>query len=450
MTFTTQDIAVSTCGILLGDPDIEWQGCEIDTRRDVRGKVFFALQGEKVDGHAFIDKAIEQGCAAIVASSEVVSSIPVIQVEDVRKALFQLALFTRDKLGVGTTIAITGSVGKTTTKDLLAQLLGEGVVASAASFNNDLGIPLTLLDAVGAKNLVVEVGANACGEIEPLAQLVSPDIAIITSIQKAHLEGFGSLDTILEEKVKLLESLSSTGIAIVPIDVPIDRFELECERITIGESKDANVRVRTRCDEDGRALLDIGAGFVTLQLLGKHNAMNAACAIVAAKYTLARQGEDVSLHSLLEKLANITGPSGRLRKIEICGVTFIDDTYNANPASMNAAVETFLCLKGRRNIAILGDMLELGDQCCIEHRRLGGYLSKQEIDTIFLVGPAMAAAAKVLPNAIHEQDASDEAMQRIASSLRKDDVVLLKGSRGIQLERIVEQLQSLQTKVSLQ
>lgn len=450
MTFTTHDIADATSGILRGDPATHWQGCEIDTRRDVRGTVFFALQGEKVDGHAFIDTAIEQGCVAIVASREVVCSVPVIQVEDVRKALFQLAKYLRNKLGVGTTIAITGSVGKTTTKDLLAKLLGEGVVASPASFNNDLGIPLTLLDAVGAKNLVVEVGANAFGEIEPLAQLVSPDIAIITSIQKAHLEGFGSIDTILQEKIKLFKSLRSDGIAIVPIDVPTNRFEMECERITIGESTEADVRIRMRCDENGHALLDIGEGFVTLQLLGKHNAMNAACAIVAAKHTLARQGEDVSLHTLLEKVAHIPGPSGRLRKIDVCGMTIIDDTYNANPASMNAAIETFLCMNGRRNVAVLGDMLELGDQCDIEHRCLGEFLLKQKIDSIFLVGPAMSAAAKVLPNAIHEQDASVAAMQRIANSLRKDDVVLLKGSRGIQLERIVEQLQAMQAKVSMQ
>ena len=351
-------------------------------------------------------------------------------------------------MNVTTTIAITGSVGKTTTKDLLAKLLGEGTVASPASFNNDLGIPLTILNETDSQNLVIEVGANACGEIEPLARLVAPDIALITSIQKAHLVGFGSLGAILQEKIKLFGELQTDGVAIVPEDVPVDGEALPCILITVGESKHADVRVRTKCDENGFACLDVGKGFVTLNMLGKHNAMNAACAIVAAKYTFARQGEDTSLHDCLVKLASISGPDGRLSKFDLCGMTFMDDSYNANPASMRAAIETLGTMQGTRKIAILGDMLELGEQCDVEHRSLGGYLAKHTIDQIILVGSAMESAAKLLPNAVHEQSADELTMFRIAKSLREGDLVLLKGSRGLQLERVIEQVRALSVKVS--
>jgi len=445
---TTKEVADATGGSLTGDGSVVLCGGEIDTRRDVQGKVFFALQGQKSDGHLFIERAIECGCSAVVVSKNVTASVPVILVEDTRLALFQLATFVRSQMNVTTTIAITGSVGKTTTKDLLAKLLGEGTVASPASFNNDLGIPLTILNETDSQNLVIEVGANACGEIEPLARLVAPDIALITSIQKAHLVGFGSLGAILQEKIKLFGELQTDGVAIVPEDVPVDGEALPCILITVGESKHADVRVRTKCDENGFACLDVGKGFVTLNMLGKHNAMNAACAIVAAKYTFARQGEDTSLHDCLVKLASISGPDGRLSKFDLCGMTFIDDSYNANPASMRAAIETLGTMQGTRKIAILGDMLELGEQCDVEHRSLGGYLAKHTIDQIILVGSAMESAAKLLPNAVHEQSADELTMFRIAKSLREGDLVLLKGSRGLQLERVIEQVRALSVKVS--
>jgi UDP-N-acetylmuramoyl-tripeptide--D-alanyl-D-alanine ligase len=427
-------------GTLSGDESARWSGAEIDTRRDVRDKVFFALQGEQTDGHAFIDKAIEGGCVAIVVSKNVTASVPVIQVENPRRALFLLAQFVRAKLDIRSTIAITGSVGKTTTKNILSSLLGSGTMASPASFNNDLGIPLTLLSAVGSTNLVVEVGANACGEIEPLAKLVAPDIAVITSIQKAHLEGFGSVDAILNEKMKLFESLQTDGIAIIPSDVDFDETNIPGQLLRVGESNDADIRVLTCCDEHGYAKLDIGEGFVTLRMLGKHNAMNAALAIVAARFAFQRQGEEYSLHELLKRVSLFEGTAGRLLKEEFNGITIIDDAYNANPASMNAAIEMFSRMKAPRKILVLGDMLELGDQSDVEHRRIGGLVAKQSFDKVILVGNAMASAAKVLLEAIHEEKICDQTMRRIAHSFDEGDVVLLKGSRGLKLERIVESL----------
>jgi UDP-N-acetylmuramoyl-tripeptide--D-alanyl-D-alanine ligase len=455
VNFTTSGLANALGGTMSGDGAVIWMGVEIDTRRDVKGKVFFALRGTQSDGHEFLSAAIAGGCAAVVVSQPTEASVPVIQVEDTRKALFRLSSVVRSQLGVETTIAITGSVGKTTTKDLLAQLLGDSVTASQASFNNDLGVPLTLLDAVDSKYLVVEVGANEPGEIEPLAKLVSPDIAIITTIQKAHLEGFGSISTILKEKTILLKALQEGGIAIIPESVPVDGFELDCDVIIIGESDSSDIRVRIRCNEDGYAMLDVGEGFVTLKLLGKHNAMNAACAIVAAKYALARSEEPPTLHDLLQKVALYEGTQGRLARITIPSsvsnsgseVIFIDDSYNANPASMQAAIESFSMVSGRRKVMILGDMLELGEHAQLEHHNIGCMLSNLHIDQLFLVGQEMSSAAKILPFATYESQSDDGVIDRIAKSLQDGDVVLLKGSRAMKLERIIAQFEKLTTKV---
>lgn len=448
MNYTTSGLANAVGGILTGEAGASWDGAEIDTRRDVQGKLFFALQGNQTDGHEYIKAAVEGGCAAVVVSQDTTASVPVVQVSDTRKSLFRLATVVRSQLLARTVIAITGSVGKTTTKDLLAQILGSGVTASPASFNNDLGIPLTLIGAVGSRNVVVEVGANELGEIEPLAKLVAPDIAIITSIQKAHLAGFGSVATILQEKTKLLEALGSSGLAIVPESVPIDGFELACDVCTIGKSDAADIRIRTACDEEGSAMLDVGDGFVTLQLLGEHNALNAACAIVAAKYTLERNGEPTSLHDLLERVAMLNGMQGRLMRVEHSGVTFIDDSYNANPASMKAAIGMFSKISGKRKIMVLGDMLELGEHTEVEHRSIGGVLKGLQVDKLFLVGDAMGTASKVLPDAIHLSTVDEDMISTIAASFEEGDVVLLKGSRELQLERIIEHFEKPTMKVS--
>lgn len=444
-------MALAIGGVLHGSEDQVWCGAEIDTRRDVEGKLFFALRGSQTDGHEYIEQAVAQGCAAVVSTKPLDVQVPNIQVDDTRVALLELAKFVRSTYDLHSAIAITGSVGKTTTKNILGALLGEGAVISPRSFNNDLGIPLTLLSATDADDLVIEVGANACGEIKPLAELISPNIAILTSIQKAHLEGFGSIEAIVREKVALLEALPKDGVAIVADDIRFDRSALRCHIRTVGESNDADIRISTSHDASGCAVLDMGQGPVRLQLLGKHNALNGALAIVAANIAYSNKGAQQDYHTLLHRLANVKGPAGRLHKMRFidAGVTLIDDSYNANPASMTAALETFAMMRGHRTVAILGDMLELGAESDVEHRRLGGVLSNLDLDQVVLVGGAMEATKKVLPDAIYEEQSDDATMSRIARSLRKGDLVLLKGSRGLQLERIIEFLQTRPVKVNV-
>ncbi len=226
MAFTSRQLASYVQGSIVGDENVHCEGASIDSRQCMQGNVFFALRGEHVDGHQFIEAAILAGCCAVVVEQETSASVPVIQVKNVRKALFDLAVHRRKSLHTKKVIAVTGSVGKTTTKDMIACMLGPATTKSKKSFNNDLGVPLTILDAENAEYLVAEVGANEVGEIEPLATLVHPDIGILTSIGHAHLEGFGDFNTILAEKAKLLESVTSEGVVIVPSDIDLREFDI--------------------------------------------------------------------------------------------------------------------------------------------------------------------------------------------------------------------------------
>jgi len=445
LSFTTAQLANATRGELVGDPTVWCNGAEIDTRRCVKGKVFFALEGTKVDGHMFLQDAIAGGCSAVVASHHESLSAPIIVVKNTRDALFQLAIARRNDIKLAHVIAITGSAGKTTTKDVLAAILGERTTSSAQSFNNDLGVPLTILDAEDSDFLVVEVGANAVGEIEPLARLVQPDIAILTSIDKAHLEGFGDRDTVLREKTKLFDALPDDGIAIVPDTVDLSSISISASVCRVGTSQDADVRISIDVHKDGCAILEMEGHRVTLALLGAHNGMNVALAVVAAVHANIRIGRSTSTKDLLDIASVVTGPKGRLHRVQVGDVTFLDDTYNANPASMRAAMRLFSVLDGERKVVVLGDMLELGSHEHAEHRHLASDILNAGADLIVLVGSAMAAAAHI-PASVYEPEATDEAIERIVALIRPHDTVLIKGSRGLRLERIIETKQ--QMKVS--
>ncbi len=433
MTFTSGQLASYVRGILHGDENVQCQGASIDSRECKQGNVFFALSGEFADGHQFIEAAIANGCNAIVVDREVSSSVPAIQVQDVRRALFDLALNRRKALSLKKVIAVTGSVGKTTTKDMIAWMLGNEATKSPKSFNNDLGVPLTILAAENSDYLVAEIGANDIGEIEPLASLVQPDIGILTSIGQAHLEGFGDCKTILTEKVKLLESLPRDGVAIVPEDIDLSGFDISASICTLGSSADSGLQIETGVDDSGYATLRIGENECVLSLLGEHNARNAAMAVAACMYA----NSELKLHQLFEVLQGFKGADGRLQRREVNGITFIDDSYNANPASMISAFDFFRTLSSSRKVMVLGDMLELGQHARAEHHLLGSSIESVAADVVILIGQEMQITSQTVAS-VYEEDASIEAMERIVKLLKYGDTVLLKGSRGMQLERIIE------------
>ena len=441
MTFSAARLSRYVQGTLQGDSNVQCSGASIDSRSCKTGNVFFALQGEHTDGHKFIENAIEAGCGAVVVEREIEAGVPVVIVDDARNALYELALQRRKELSVTKVIAVTGSVGKTTTKDLIASLLGESVVASKKSFNNDLGVPLTILDAEDAEFLVAEVGANDIGEIEPLATLVQPDIAVLTSVGHAHLEGFGDFETVLAEKVKLLQALPSDGVAVVPENIDLSSFTIDASICRVGTSSEADVQVETGINDLGYATLKIGTDEVVLSILGKHNAMNAALAFVACGYALPECEKSL----LMQEISCAEGPSSRLQTHEINGITFLDDSYNANPASMRSALELFGELSCKRKVLILGDMLELGDHSYVEHQLLGTSINNAQADVVILIGNHMKITSNSVVS-IYEPEASIEAMERIVGLLHVGDTVLIKGSREMQLERIIEMKR--QTKVS--
>ncbi len=440
MSFTAEQLARYVGGECCGDQTVVCSGAEIDTRRSVEGKVFFALKGKQSDGHDHLEAAVAGGCSAVVVERSYALEVPVVVVPDVRSALFKLAIARRQELPVQQVIAVTGSAGKTTTKDLLAHLLGDTTTASLHSFNNDLGVPLTILDAEDSSFLVAEIGANEVGEIEPLAKLVRPDIAILTSLGKAHLEGFGSPEAVKREKMYLLESVHEAGVVIVPDTIEIVDGELKASVCTVGTSSTADIQVGTCVNENGFAELEIDGHKVTLSLMGEHNAMNAALAIIATSKAMQRTGTQPCLRSLLDAASQCKGPMGRLFTYTVGDVTFIDDSYNANPTSVRSAIHMFSGISAQRKVLILGDMLELGDCAHSEHRLLANVIPQSGAELVILVGPLMEAASNI-QSCVHEPDPSNEAIERIASLIQPNDTVLIKGSRALQLERIIESIQ---------
>ncbi|MCH2146599.1 MAG: UDP-N-acetylmuramoyl-tripeptide--D-alanyl-D-alanine ligase [Phycisphaerales bacterium] len=432
MPFTTEQLEQYVSGQLIGRSDVECQGAEIDTRRSIHGKVFFALKGEQADGHDYIEDAVRMGCAAVVVSKPVKCAVPVVIVECPRTALFELALKRREFV-TGTVIAITGSVGKTTTKNLIAVLLGNDSVCSPRSFNNDLGIPLTMLDAEGAPFVVVEVGANEVGEIPKLATLVRPDVAVLTAIAPAHLEGFGSIEAIVKEKCSLLESLCESGKAITGLNVDISQASICCPVISIDDQSWSLSQSAL-----GNSIIAIDETTIELQLLGAHNAMNGALALIATEEAFRQSGVNSSRIELLQTLKTVHPTEGRMSSHFVDDVTFINDAYNANPASMSALLQFASGCDAKRKVLVLGDMLELGPDEQCEHEQLAKQIASVNADVVCLVGDAMKYANKRLTGAHYFEIATQCAMDSIAGFLNKGDIVFLKGSRGIALERVMD------------
>ncbi len=434
-------------------------GVGIDTRADLANRIFVAIRGPRHDGHDFLREAQRQGATLFIVDRDVApdglpSDADVLQVADARTALTRLAAAYRRSLTGVRVVAVTGSAGKTTTKRLIHAALSTSMRGRCAekSFNNEIGVPLTLLSATPQdKYLVVEVGANAPGEIAALARIVEPDVALITMIGRAHLEGFGSLDVIAAEKSSLLRWLRPGGLAIVNAASTVLEPHLRGVEnlVTFGEGEDADLRLTdwTRTDE-GRYRLEVnGRAFFELPLPGRHNALNAVAAIAAAR----RVGADDD--AIRAGLAAVEPEPMRMEASEIGGVRMFNDAYNANPDSMGAALETFVdaAPDAKRRIVVLGEMLELGSEAEDLHRELGRAVidtdTRAGLDLAVFVGPWMSSAAadelrRVWPDrrviAMSELDSGGA--DAIASMFQPGDAVLLKGSRGVELERIAAAL----------
>ncbi|MFE9018257.1 UDP-N-acetylmuramoyl-tripeptide--D-alanyl-D-alanine ligase [Streptomyces sp. NPDC007808] len=435
------------------DPAVQVTGSVVRDSREVEpGSLFVAFVGERVDGHDYASAVVAAGAVAVLGSRPV--GVPAIVVADVQKALGALARHVVRRLGA-TLVALTGSAGKTSTKDLIAQVLQRKAptVWTPGSLNNEIGLPLTALSATDeTRFLVLEMGARGIGHIRYLADLTPPKVGLVLNVGTAHIGEFGGREQIAQAKGELVESLPEDGTAILNADDPLVRAmasRTKAKVILFGESGEADVRAENvRLTDSGQPAFLLrtpsGASDVTMRLYGEHHVSNALAAAAVAH----------ELGMSAEEIATALSEAGSLSRwrMEVTerpdGVTVVNDAYNANPESMKAALRALAAMgKGRRTWAVLGKMAELGDEALAEHDAVGRLAVRLNVSKLVAVGGREASWLQLGAynegswgeESVHVSDAQ-AAVDLLRSELRPGDVVLVKASRSVGLERVAEAL----------
>lgn len=443
------DWARITEGELRGE-DISVAGLNIDTRKLERSQVYLAIRGDRFDGNDFVQTAREAGASAAIVERWSDCGIPEIKVRDGRKALGQLATTWRGLWG-GRLVGITGSNGKTTVKELVAALLAQTapVWKTQGNLNNDIGVPLSLLQLRPEHHYaVIEMGANHPGEIAYVARLAKPDVAIISNAGPAHLEGFGSVEGVAKAKGELVECLPEDGVAVLNADDPFYGYWRDCAGqrriVSFGFSPEADVRAAPSSLKtsyrDGHFFTDFDLLIqgqrisVGIPLCGRHNVINALAAIAAALSL----GVDYS--TLTAGLQSVTPVAGRLQPLKGWrDVLLIHDAYNANPASLSAALEILSNLPGHAWVA-LGSLGELGADSDELHADIGRKIKEAGVVRLFATGPHVEHSVTAFgAGAIYCKNQT-EMIERIKNDLEVPAVLLVKGSRSQQMERVIDAL----------
>jgi UDP-N-acetylmuramoyl-tripeptide--D-alanyl-D-alanine ligase len=420
--------------------DVEIGAVVSDSRKLIPGCLFVALKGPRYDGHRFAAQALEQGAAAVMARADAKLAIsPALIVDDTLLALGQLAAWHRARLPAKVA-AITGSNGKTTVKEMLAAILAvevgaEGVLATEGNLNNDIGMPLTLLRLTPAhRYAAIEMGMNHPGEIAYLTDIARPDVALVNNALRAHLEGLGNVAAIARAKGEIYAGLKDDGIAIINADDPHANLwrDLASQHpvMSFGVGEQADVRIRS---SSGPLWLQtpVGAIETVLRVPGEHNRRNAAA---AATLALAL-GVDAA--TIAEGLANYGGVKGRLQShAGILGATLIDDSYNANPDSVQAAIQVLAGCPGQR-ILVLGDMGELGADAVHLHREVGEKARAAGIDRLLCLGELTLNTVQAFGERGMHFERIEELLAEIECALAPDVTLLVKGSRFMKMERVV-------------
>ncbi|MCW9012689.1 MAG: UDP-N-acetylmuramoyl-tripeptide--D-alanyl-D-alanine ligase [Gammaproteobacteria bacterium] len=432
-------------GALHGN-DVMFDSVSTDTRSLQKGALYFALKGDRFDGHDYLQQAQQSGAVAAVVSEYKELDLPQIQVVDTRKALGRLAAAWRQKFQ-GTVIGVTGSNGKTTVKEMIAAILAERgeVLATLGNFNNDIGLPLTLLRMESAlmanKNnyAVIEMGANHQGEIFELTQITRPDVAVITNAGPAHLEGFGSVKKVAKAKGEIYSGLTDAGVAIINADDKyFDYWQSLCDSRKISSfglnNEQADVKGKWQPTTTGGKLsihTAQGECKINLSVPGRHNAMNALAACAASL------AAGASIENIQTALANFSAVKGRLNICKAaCDAEIIDDTYNANPASLKAGLEVLSDMPGERWL-ILGDMGELGENSERLHFDVGVKASESGVNRLLATGPNSKSAVKAFGEYGQHFETQDELITFLQQHLHADMSVLVKGSRFMQMDKVV-------------
>jgi len=451
LAFTLIDVAAATGGSLEGEGGARVLSVVTDTRQGCAGVLFVALRGEHSDGHRYAEDALRAGAVGVLVGSEYSGTGPLVRVPDPLTALAALAAAARARLRAKV-IAVTGSSGKTTTKDFIAAACGveRRTVASRASYNNEIGVPLTVLSAdEDTEVLVVEVGSRGLGHIASLAPVVGPDVAVVTNVGSAHIGMFGSIEVTARAKSELVHALGGGGVAVLNQD---DANVLEMAAgtgaavVTFGRSPAADVRAQNvTLDERACASFSIVAGTeqtdVVLRVPGEHMVINAVAAAAAARAV------GITLHSAAAGIGGIESAQWRMQISDKGGRRIINDAYNANPDSTVAALKTLVSMgRGRPTWAVLGHMAELGARSTVEHDLIGRLVVRLGIHRLVTVGadarPIHEAARLegLQPEEATFVPDADAAIRLLRDSLEADAVVLVKASRAAGLERVAAAL----------
>ena len=444
--------------LIQGDSELPINGISTDTRSIKHGEIFFALEGKNYDGHKFVEQAIHNGAAGAVISSGKKSAYSLhngfkecalLEVADTLRALGDLAKFYRNSLPTSF-VAVTGSNGKTTTKDMAYHVLGnfKSVSRSRESFNNFVGVPLTIFETETAHDFcIVEMGTNAPGEIKRLSEIIFPDLAILTNISNTHLEGLGSIEGVASAKSEFIENMAEDGTLITNADDDwcnqiANRFNGKV--ISFGFNQSADIKAsNVKRDDSGFVFTVNDSLTVNLPVFGKHNIYNALAVIAMC------DAVGVGIEVICDKFIDFKLPPMRMEK-QICGgIVVVNDGYNSNPSSMSSALDEFSqWMTSGRKVLICGDMLELGNYAERLHKEVGAKVADANIDVLWTVGPlsrfvAEEAIANGMPREnILSCETSEEMCSFVASQLKKDDTVLIKGSRRVKLESVSRQIEN--------
>ena len=451
MNWLLSRVAQAVDGRLVG-ADLPLSGVSTDTRAIAAGQLFIALRGERFDAHDFLAPAVASGATALLVADEtkLPAGVSAVVVDDTRLALGRLAAAWRAQFDIPV-IAVTGSNGKTTTKEMIAAILkaafGDAVLATRGNLNNDIGLPLTLLGLNAThRAAVIEMGMNHPGEIAYLAPLGAPTVALVTNAQRAHLEGMGDLDEVAREKGSIFAGLQANGVAVINAD---DAYAETWRAMaaphavrTFGVDHAADVFGKVRqhgletalevCAQEGEAA-------IRLSIPGRHNARNAMAAAAACL------AAGLPLSAVLAGLESFAGVKGRLqRRSGKNGAEILDDTYNANPDSVRAGIDVLAATIGRK-LLVLGDMGEIGEASGQYHDEIGGYAKSQGIDRLYALGDAAQQAVRNFGEGARHYCNVEKLIAAVDKELGPETTVLVKGSRFMKMERVADALAAVAT-----
>jgi UDP-N-acetylmuramoyl-tripeptide--D-alanyl-D-alanine ligase len=434
--------------------DRSFTGISTDSRTTQSGDCFFAIKGDRFDGHDYVAAACERGAVCVVVERPVITALGtdkiVVCVPDATQALGDLAREYRRQCRFKVA-AITGSVGKTTTRQIVAHVLGQHlrVWQSPKNFNNFLGVPMTLLGAdPNCQVVVAELGSNHLGEIGYLTRLARPNVAVLTGVHPAHMEGFGTMEALSAEKLSIVDGLSPGGTFVVNADQPglLEKARTKHRRVVgFGLSDRADVRAMEVLYHDHGSQFSIDGTRIELPLLGPGNVLNALAAWAACRPL------GISIEAFAQAIKTVIPVGMRAEPIRIGSLTVINDCYNANPTSMTNALEILRSVSGesgRRRVFICGDMGELGDQAERYHNELGDQIGKAGVDVLLAVGQwasVVAAHARQANDRIQVLCFDDAfcACQGLHEIVKENDILLIKGSRSVRLEQLLDPLTAL-------